>query len=76
MIRGTLKPARGGEAVVVSPFDLKAGRWASRRVTATSKGSFSTTWRISRSAAFVAAWRGDDARAGDGSPALTVHVGR
>jgi photosystem II stability/assembly factor-like uncharacterized protein len=75
-ITGRLKPAEGGELITVSRFDRRRGRWATRSVRAASNGSFSTTWRISRTAAFVATWRGDDDRAGDGSPALTVRVGR
>jgi hypothetical protein len=76
VIKGRLKPAEGGEAITLSRFDLRRGRWASRTVRAASNGSFTSTWRISRTAAFVATWRGDDDRAGDGSPALTVRVGR
>ncbi len=75
-IAGRLRPAEGGEVVTVSRFDPRRGRWATRHARVASNGSFSTTWRISRTAAFVAAWRGDDDRAGDGSPALTVRVGK
>lgn len=75
-IVGRLRPAEGGEVVTVSRFDRRRGRWATRHARVASNGSFSTTWRISRTAAFVAVWRGDDDRAGDGSPALAVRVGK
>jgi photosystem II stability/assembly factor-like uncharacterized protein len=75
-VRGRLRPAEGGETVTVARFDLRRGRWETQEARVASNGSFTTTWRLSRSAAFVANWRGDDDRAGDGSRALVVRVGR
>ena len=75
-IRGRLRPAEGGEQITVGRFDRKRGRWALKAARAASNGSFTTTWQIGGAASFVATWPGDDDRAGDGSTALTVPVGR
>ena len=75
-IRGRLRPARGGETVTMARFDLRRGRWETRELPVASNGGFSSTWHVTHSSAFVTSWRGDDRRAGDGSPPLTVKVGR
>jgi len=51
-------------------------RWIRRSVRAASNGSFTTRFKLARSAVFVAQWRGDDAHSGDGTPVLRVKVGR
>lgn len=73
-IRGTLRPADGGELVTVARRNGR--RWIRRRVRAASNGSFTTRWKLARSTVFVAQWRGDDAHRGDGTPALRVRVVR
>lgn len=73
-IRGTLRPADGGELVTVA--QRNGQRWIRREVRAASNGSFTTRWRLVRSTVFVAQWRGDDAHRGDGTPALRVRVVR
>lgn len=73
-IRGRLRPASGGELVTVAQRNGR--RWIRRSVRAASNGSFTTRWKLARSAVFVAQWRGDDAHSGDGTPVLRVRVVR
>jgi hypothetical protein len=73
-IRGRLRPALGGETALVGRFDPRTGRWQTQTARVASNGSFTTEWRIGRRAVFVAQWRGDADRNGDGSPPLTVDV--
>src|SRR4051812_519618 len=71
-IRGTLAGAQGGEQIVVSRRDaLGSSRWVRTVVTAGANGgSFTATFRISRSSYFVAQWAGDSGRTGAGTPVL------
>ena len=69
-ILGRLAPAEGGEEIVVA--SRGRGGWRRQVATAASNGSFTTTWRISGPTLFVAQWRGDDDRRGDGSTVITV----
>lgn len=72
-ITGRLSPTVAGADVVVSARDPKTNRW--RRVgvpTVSSSGTFTSTFRVSRTTQFVAQWRGDADNNGDGSPAITV----
>ncbi len=71
-VRGKLSPAEGGERVVVSVRRKGGGRWNHTVATVASSGSFTTTWKVSRTSYFVAQWSGDDDRAGAGSRQLTV----
>jgi len=64
---GRLRPALGGERVVVS-----ASGFAPRSVTVSSGGTFSLSYRVTRTTTFVAHWGGDGIRQGDGSPVITV----
>jgi len=41
-----------------------------------SNGSYTTRWRLSKTAAFVAQWAGDEDSAGDGSGAVVVRLKR
>ncbi|MBA3305446.1 MAG: hypothetical protein H0U25_05925, partial [Thermoleophilaceae bacterium] len=72
-ISGRLKSAQGGENVQIA--FLRGPGWFQRRVRVASNGAFSSFFRIKGTTRFVAQWRGDDARAGDGTEALTVKVG-
>jgi photosystem II stability/assembly factor-like uncharacterized protein len=73
-VTGKLDPADGGERVVVA---MRAGgRWTSKEEQVASNGTFTTTWRVRRTSAFVAQWRGDDDHMGDGSAPLKVKVVR
>jgi photosystem II stability/assembly factor-like uncharacterized protein len=74
-IGGRLSGAVGGEQVVISARAVSGGSWSSHTATVGANGgSFSTRFRIARSAVFVAQWAGESDRAGAGSAALTVRV--
>ena len=74
-VNGTLTGAVGGEAVVVSRRDAAGGAWQHQVVVAGANGgSFTTTWRLTRSSVFVAQWAGDSGRPGLGSKVLSVGV--
>jgi photosystem II stability/assembly factor-like uncharacterized protein len=75
-VTGRLRPAEGAEQVLVSMRRAGTARWSHTLVTVASSGSFTTTWRVSRTSYFVAQWSGDDDRNGAGSRVLTVRVGR
>jgi photosystem II stability/assembly factor-like uncharacterized protein len=74
-VNGTLAGAVGGEAIVVSRRDAASGVWQHQVVVAGANGgSFTTTWRLSRSSVFVAQWAGDSGRPGLGSKMLSVGI--
>lgn len=73
-ITGTLRPAQGGEDVSI--IARRSGGYVPRRVRVASNGAFSATFTVPGTTQFVAQWRGDDARAGDGTEALEVKVGQ
>jgi photosystem II stability/assembly factor-like uncharacterized protein len=76
-ISGTLPGAVGGEQIVVARRDLSGTLWSQQIVTAGANGgSFTTSWRISRSSVFVAQWAGDSGRRGAGSVPLAISVKR
>lgn len=72
-ISGRLRPAKGGEFVEVAM--RSNGRWTGKFVRVASNGTFTALFRARSESQFVAQWRGDDARRGDGTPALTVTIG-
>jgi hypothetical protein len=52
-------------------------RWTSQTVKTAANGSFTTSWNLARGDnLFVAQWQGDFRSRGDGSPVLTVRVGK
>jgi photosystem II stability/assembly factor-like uncharacterized protein len=73
-VSGRLRPPEGRELVAVAK--LERGRWSEKTVQVASNGSFTTSWRVGRTAIFVAQWGGDDDRNGAGSVPLAVRVGR
>jgi photosystem II stability/assembly factor-like uncharacterized protein len=73
-VGGRLRPPEGGERVVVAM--RSGGRWTRKAVVVAANGTFTTTWRLRRSALFVAQWRGDDDRRGAGTGAVKVSVRR
>jgi photosystem II stability/assembly factor-like uncharacterized protein len=76
-VSGTLPGAVGGEQIVVARRDVSGSRWVQQIVTAGANGgSFTTSWRISKSAVFVAQWAGDSGRRGAGSVPLRISVKR
>ena len=74
-VTGTLTGAQGGEQIVVSRRDAKGTRWTSEIVAAGANGgSFTATFRVTRSSYFVAQWAGDSGRTGAGTRVLGVSV--
>lgn len=73
-VSGRLRPSEGRETVTVSK--LERGSWSTQVVQVASNGTFTTAWRLRRTALFVAQWAGDDDRNGAGSAPLTVRTGR
>jgi photosystem II stability/assembly factor-like uncharacterized protein len=75
-ITGRLKPARGGEQIVIGIRRRDRSNWDHVAATAARDGTFSIDRRVARTTLFVAQWRGDEESAGAGSGALTVRVQR
>jgi photosystem II stability/assembly factor-like uncharacterized protein len=79
-LRGRLTPADGGEQVIVSGTEADPRRrhgavdWRFKTARVRSDGRFVSTWRVRRTAVFVAQWTGDDVRRGAGSRVLKVTV--
>jgi photosystem II stability/assembly factor-like uncharacterized protein len=74
-ITGTLSGAVGGEQITVAQRGLTGTSWNTKTATAGANGgSFTTSWKISRSAVFVAQWPGDSGRSSAGSTVLTITV--
>ncbi len=73
-VTGRLPGAAGGEIVTLSARRVSGGAWRQIAARVTGAGTFAATFSIAASTAFVAQWRGDDARNGDGTPALIVRV--
>jgi len=67
VLTGRLRPALGGERVVVTASGLPV-----RTAVVSSGGTFSLSYRVTRTTTFVAHWGGDGIRQGDGSPVITV----
>ncbi|HEV3229438.1 MAG TPA: YCF48-related protein [Solirubrobacteraceae bacterium] len=74
-ITGTLSGATGGEQIIVSRRDQAGGVWQQKVVTAgVNGGSFTASFKMTRSSLFVAQWAGDSGRQSVGTPVLTVKV--
>ncbi len=73
-ISGRLRPAVGGEQVVLSTRAASGRGWSQRVIRVASDETFTLSARIRRTTLFVAQWFGDGQRRGDGSPVLTVKV--
>jgi photosystem II stability/assembly factor-like uncharacterized protein len=72
-ITGKLSPTVAGANVTVSTRDPKTNRWtAVGAPKVSSTGTFTTSFRITRTRQFVAQWRGDADHNGDGSPAIAI----
>jgi photosystem II stability/assembly factor-like uncharacterized protein len=71
-VTGRLRPAEGGERMLVASRAASGGTWRTQTVRVAANGSFTTRWRISRSTVFVAQWDGDDQRTGVGSRVISV----
>jgi photosystem II stability/assembly factor-like uncharacterized protein len=71
-VTGLLRPAQGGEDVVVSRY--MGDHWSVQHATVASNGTFSTRWNVTRTAVFVAQTYGDADHGAAGTAALTVKV--
>jgi photosystem II stability/assembly factor-like uncharacterized protein len=75
-VTGRVSGARGGAQVVVSRRERGERGWVSQTATVASNGTFTTSWKLVKTATFVAQWAGDQDSAGDGSPPLVVRAKR
>ena len=75
-ITGKVSGAAGGARVVISRRERGERGWVSQTATLASNGTFSTNWKLVKTAAFVAQWAGDENSTGDGSPPLVVRTKR
>ena len=75
-ITGRVSGADGGAQVVVSRRERGERGWVSQTATVASNRTFTTTWKLTKTAAFVAQWAGDADSTGDGSPPLVVRAKR
>jgi photosystem II stability/assembly factor-like uncharacterized protein len=75
-LSGRVRGARGGARVLVARRERGESGWVHQDATVAANGTFTTRWRVPKTAAFVAQWAGDEDSAGDGSPALVVRVRR
>ncbi len=75
-LTGRVSGARGAAQVVVSRRERGERGWVSQTATVASNGAFTTTWKLVKTATFVAQWAGDQDSAGDGSPPLVVRAKR
>jgi photosystem II stability/assembly factor-like uncharacterized protein len=76
-VTGTLKPASGNERITVAYRRPGATRWTTQTVPASANGKFTSSWNLAKGAnQFVAQWQGNFRAHGDGSPVLTVTVGK
>jgi photosystem II stability/assembly factor-like uncharacterized protein len=73
---GHLRPAIGGESVVISYLNKDAS-WSSENVTVRSGGTFALTVSgVKATTDFVAHWNGNDQYSGAGTPAVQFKVNR
>ena len=75
-ITGRVSGAKGGAQVVISRRERGERAWVSRTATVASNGTFTTNWKLVKTASFVAQWAGDENSIGDGSPPLVVRTKR
>jgi photosystem II stability/assembly factor-like uncharacterized protein len=75
-VNGRVRGARAGARVVVARRERGESGWGYQDAAVASNGTFTTRWRMSKTAAFVAQWAGDEDSTGDGAPALVVRVAR
>jgi photosystem II stability/assembly factor-like uncharacterized protein len=75
-LSGRVRGARAGARVLVARRERGESGWVHQDATIASNGSFTTRWRVTKTAVFVAQWAGDEDSVGDGSGALVVRVRR
>jgi hypothetical protein len=75
-VTGRIKGAAPGSTALVARRQIGESGWDFQSAKIASNGTFTTTWKITKAATFVAQWIGDDDQAGDGSAPLTVRARR
>jgi photosystem II stability/assembly factor-like uncharacterized protein len=75
-LTGRVRGARAGAHVVVGRRERGESGWVHQEATVASNGTFTTRWRVTKTAVFVAQWAGDEDSAGDGSTAVVVRTKR
>jgi hypothetical protein len=75
-VAGRVRGAAAGSTLLVARRFRGESGWDHRAARIAADGSFKTTWRVARTATFVAQWIGDDDQAGDGSATVTVYMRR
>jgi photosystem II stability/assembly factor-like uncharacterized protein len=75
-LSGRVQGARAGARVLVARRERGESGWVHQDATVASNGTFTTRWRVTKTAAFVAQWAGDENSTGDGTGALVVKVKR
>ncbi|UUY05086.1 YCF48-related protein [Svornostia abyssi] len=72
----TVKGAKQGDVAVVSGRK-SGGSWTQQQVELDRSGKATTSWNVTNgTTTFVGQWAGNEASAGDGSPPVTVKVGK
>lgn len=72
----TVKGAKQGDVAVVSGRK-SGGSWTQQQVELDRSGKATTSWNVTNgTTTFVGQWAGNEASAGDGSPTVTVKVGK
>jgi hypothetical protein len=75
-LAGRVRGARAGARVLVTRRERGESGWVHQDATVASNGTFTTKWRVAKTAAFVAQWAGDENSTGDGSVALVIKTNR
>jgi photosystem II stability/assembly factor-like uncharacterized protein len=75
-IAGRIPGAAPGSSALVARRQIGESGWDYEVAKVASNGTFTTTWKVTKTATFVAQWIGDDDQAGDGSRPLTVRLRR
>lgn len=73
-VSGKVSGASAGSKVLVARRLIGESGWDYQTAKIASNGTFTTTWKVTKTATFVAQWIGDADQAGDGSTPLTVRV--
>jgi photosystem II stability/assembly factor-like uncharacterized protein len=75
-VSGTVRGATPGSEILVARRFRGESGWDHRIAKIGANGGFTTTWKVGRTATFVAQWTGDSDQAGDGSAPLRVRMRR
>jgi photosystem II stability/assembly factor-like uncharacterized protein len=75
-VTGRVSGAAAGSKALVGRRQIGENGWDFQLATIASNGTFTTTWKMTKTATFVGQWVGDDDQAGDGSVPLTIRTRR